>query len=293
MSTFFNGKGKPNEEEFKRTMNMKLSPKERRIFEKLEQRVKPEDIIIYLGKRFGDKRYGFSEDEIEKTCIEMRKNSILFERNMKIAKEIFVAIKKTNANPKMLLKIFFENGKTKAISKPYWELMRTMYSILGVKMINLNKNEINWIESLITREKLASEWEAVESLFYVLDTEEGHKLIDHLYNCKTTICKCKEKKKMLDDVIKKIEYIRKGINDQYIIYSILSREDKKEVIEFINKIIDIYWFTNFIYSLKTKKPLEITYEVKNEEYTEYEEMNETMDEIEEPDENEDASSNPE
>jgi hypothetical protein len=297
MGTYFNEKEKSDRNEFKRMIKLKLSPEEKRIFEKLETRVKPEDIIIYLGRRFGNKsRAELSENEVENICIEMRKNSVLFERNMKIAREIFVGIKKMDANPKMLLKIFFENEKTKMIEKPNWELMRTMYSILGVKLVNLTKNEANWIESLVTREKIASEWEVVESLFYALDTEEGHKLIDHLYNCKSTICRCGEKKKMLNDIIKKIDHIKKEINNQYIIYSILSREDRKNVTEFLNKIIDVYWFTNFLYTINTKKPIEITYEIKNENenYMENymnndEEIIETMDE-EESDGNENHSS---
>jgi len=291
----FNGKEKSNENEFKRTIRLKLSPKEKRIFEKLEARVKPEDIILYLGRRFGHKNMSeLSENEVENACIEMRKNSVLFERNMKIAREIFLGIKKTNANPKMLLKIFFENEKTKTTEKPNWELMRTMYSILGVKLVNLTKSETGWIESLITREKIASEWEAVESLFYALDTEEGRKLIDHLYRCRSTICRCKGKKKMLNDVIKKIEEIRKEINSQYIIYSILSREDKIDVTGFLNKIVDVYWFTNFLYTIKTQKPIEITYETKNENYMDNnKEIMETMNETEESDENEDYNSDTE
>lgn len=232
----------------------KLSAKEKEVYLKLKRQVPVEEIILTIGDVFSKVDYRNLEKEklIDLLAIS-KSNAVLWERKMEAAEDVLTAVKRSGSNPKMIFNLFFRNSSSKKAEKPYWELTRTMYSILGVKFFDIGREEIAWLNSIGLKNKYVSETEIIDPLFNILDTKEGHEFINHLYLCKNTICTCVESKKGITELIEKTKEYKKEIQNEFIIYDILIKEDLNTVLSLVNRCMDMYWITHLFHILKNGK----------------------------------------
>ncbi|MEM3408091.1 MAG: hypothetical protein QXF07_00960 [Candidatus Micrarchaeia archaeon] len=231
----------------------KLSAKEKEIYLKLKKQVPVEEMILSIGDTFSKVNYKELEKEkLMEILSKAKSNSVIWERKMNAAEDILTAIRRSGSNPKMIFNLFF-GKKNKKIEKPYWELTRTMYSIMGTKFLTITNEEIGWLNAIGLKNKYASEIEIIDPLFNILDTKEGHEFINHLYICKNTICTCIESRKLINELIEKTKEYKKEMQNEFIIFDILMKEEPNAVISFINKCMDLYWITHLFHVLKTGK----------------------------------------
>ncbi len=245
----------------------KLTDKERLIYEKLKKEVLTEKIVIQIGQKFSGLDYNsITPETVNTTFREIKANSVIWQRKIDISNDVLTAIKKSDANMKMLLKIFFENESKNTIIEPNWYVINVLHSTLGIDFISLNQKKAAWLNSLPLKQRYSSEWELVEPLLYMLETDEGKTLIDHLYKCKTNICRCKKGKRGLNALIAKTEELSKELEEQYKISNIMIKEDANSVSKFIRKIMNVYHVTNMIYYINKKEnqlsELTETHEIK-------------------------------
>ncbi|MEM3369628.1 MAG: hypothetical protein QXE90_02120 [Candidatus Micrarchaeia archaeon] len=232
----------------------KLNAKEKEVYLKLKKHVPVEEIILTIGDTFSKVDYRNLEKEKLIDLLAMSKsNAVLWERKMEAAEDVLTAVKRSGSNPKMIFNLFFRNRTSKKAEKPYWELTRTMYSILGIKFFDISREEIVWLNSIGLKNKYVSETEIIDPLFNILDTKEGHEFINHLYLCKNTICTCVESKKGINELIEKTREYKREIKNEFIIYDTLIKEDLNIVMSLINRCMDMYWITHLFHILKNGK----------------------------------------
>ncbi len=232
----------------------KLSAKEKEVYLKLKRQIPVEEIILTIGDVFSKVDYrNLEKDKLIDLLAMSKSNAVLWERKMEAAEDVLTAVKRSGSNPKMIFNLFFRNRSGKKAEKPYWELTRTMYSILGIKFFDLSREETAWLNSIGLKNKYVSETEIIDPLFNILDTKEGHEFINHLYLCKNTICTCVESKKGITELIEKTKEYKKEIQNEFIIYDILIKEDVNTVLSLVNRCMDMYWITHLFHILKNGK----------------------------------------
>ena len=193
-----------------KSLFFKLSETEKELHSRLKQLMPIEEIVIEIGSVFSNSDYkNLTKNEMEKIIYNAKSKTVEWERKINAVDDFLTALKKSNANPKMILKIFFENPREKVIS--------------------------------------------TDPLFNLLDTEEGHSFIKHLYECKNTICNCVEAKQKLNKMIKVVKEQKVVLENEYKLYDNLTKENFQTVSNYINKIMDVYWITNLIYDLQKEK----------------------------------------
>lgn len=242
-----------NEEKNNRKLDkkifFKLTTKEREIYNNLKKRVDPERIILSIGDTFSKTEYrNLTENSLIWILSKAKSNAVEWERKMDAAEDFLTAVKKSDSNPKMIYKIFFSSGSKN--EKPFWELTRTMYSIMGIRFFNLTRSEVEWINSIGLKNKYASEWEIIDPLFNILDTTEGHEFIEYMYECRKNICNSIKTKIMLNKLIDKSKEYKNEMKKEYIVYETLLKEKPRIVIGLIEKCMDVYWITHLFYVLK-------------------------------------------
>lgn len=236
-----------------RKLMFKLTEKERAVYERLKKEVPTEKIVVHIGQKFSTLDYNsITPETVNETFKEVKANAVLWQRKIEIAKDVLTAIKRSEANPKMLLKIFFENDSKNTMVEPNWYVMNVLHSSVGLDFVSMSQQKAGWLNSLPLKQKYLSEWELIEPLLYMIGTEEGRKFIEHLYGCKATICRCKKGKKGMDALIKKTEELSKDLDEQYRISNALIKEDIYAASNFVRKMMDVYHVTNMIFALNKK-----------------------------------------
>lgn len=249
MNFSFNDQGR----QINRKLMFRLTEKERAVYERLKKEVPAEKIVVHIGQKFSSLDYNsITPETVNETFKEVKANSVLWQRKIDIANDVLTAMKKSEANPKMLLKIFFENDAKNTMVEPNWYVMNVLHASVGLDFISLSQKKTAWLNSLPLRQKYLSEWELIEPLLYMMGTEEGKLLVGHLYECKANICRCKKGKKGLNALIKKTEELSKDLEEQYRISNTLIKEDIDAASNFVRKMMDVYHVTNIIYSLNKK-----------------------------------------
>lgn len=244
------------EKYFNKKIFFRLTQKEKEVYLKLKRKIPVENIIVNIGETFSNTNYkSINKSEMVDILLNARSNAIGWERKLDTAEDVLTSIKKTNANPKMIAKMFFANPKTGKIEKPFWELTRTMYSIIGIKYFTITKEDVMWLNCLNLKNKYASEVEIIEPLFHILDTKEGHEFIEHLCECKNTICDCIDGRKKLNELIYKIKEYKEEIEYEFEIYNTLIKENPDVVLGLIDKSMDIYFITKLFYIIKKGKTI--------------------------------------
>lgn len=229
-----------------------LKAPERKFYFELAKKIPPERILEKIGSQFSGNRR-LMKSNISDTCRDLKGGTVTGQRVMEIGLDVLTAVKKSDADLKILQRMLFgfrfsikhqapspEANKTffGHSEKVFWR----MFSDLGTDfLLELDEGEKNWLSRLPTKQKYAYEWEMINPLLTLMEGEEGKFLLDHLSKCTATPCRCREAKDRLNLLINSAKVYHRDFNNQFVIFDSLIRERNEDVkFGFVKAIVDIY-----------------------------------------------------
>jgi len=245
-----------------------LKGDERKLYSELARKVSPEHILSAIGSRFS--RYNETSDQsnepheaadqqilspsnITDRCREFREETVGEQRLLDTGLDILIAVRKLDADLRDLQRVFLgcasnplDKSPSAAASKAFFGhspgVFWRMYEDFGASfLVDLDTKEKDWLYRLPLRQRYASEWEMIYPAHWVLRTEEGDLLMDHLGKCKATPCKCVEAKDRLNLLIKSTKSRYRGVEMQFAVCDALMRERSEEKkFGLVKAIADIY-----------------------------------------------------